>query len=115
MFSRDQRLSKTKDIEKVFSRGRRCYAFPITLIFLPNTLPVNRCTVVVSLKVSKKAVERNKVRRRIRAILQKYQPETKQGYDMIVLTSKEILSLSYSQMEKNVENLLMKAHLLGKK
>lgn len=70
----------------------------------PNNLNKNQFRIIVSLKVSKKAVIRNKIRRRIKEILR--QIEIKQGYDIVVITNKEIINKSFREIKERILFLL---------
>jgi len=68
MLGKTNRLAKDRDIKKVFARGRGFFNPFFNLKYLPAGGAV-RFTVVVSTKVSKKAVKRNRLKRIIREIL----------------------------------------------
>lgn len=65
-----------------------------------NNLNKNSFRIIVSVKVSKKAVVRNKIRRQIREILR--QANLKQGYDIVVITNKDILNKSFQEIKQRV-------------
>jgi len=68
MLAKKHRLAKTKDVLRTFSRGRGFFYPLFTIKFAPSSkLP--RFTVVVSTKVSKKAVVRNRIKRVIREMV----------------------------------------------
>ena len=113
MLPRSHRLNKKQDIEKVFRFGRSVYVGNLGLRLAPNKLPVSRFTVVVSLKVSKKAVERNRIKRRLREILrQEIMPAVKNGIDGLILTQKPLLELSFDELKQQTITLFKKARLI---
>lgn len=65
MFSRKNRLYKDKDIKTVFAKGRGFFN-PYFLVKKLNILEEKKFTVVISTKVSKKAVVRNRIKRILR-------------------------------------------------
>lgn len=65
-------------------------------------------TVVVSKKVSPKATERNRLKRRIRAILAEHGKETEGAYKVIV--NPEAKNLTFKELKKEVEVQLAKCH-----
>jgi ribonuclease P protein component len=73
MLKRQHRLKKQADFLRVFKEGKRRNYESISVTQLTNSLGVPRFAVVVSKKVSKKAVVRNKIRRSVLAILEPYQ------------------------------------------
>jgi len=66
MFPRQSRLSRTKDIEKVFKRGRHAYSSQFYVNILANNLNNCRFAVIVNNKSGLKATGRNLLKRRIR-------------------------------------------------
>jgi ribonuclease P protein component len=66
MLSKNHRLAKTKDVQLAFVKGRGFFNPYFTVKFLKNKGENKRFTVVVSTKVSKQAVKRNRIKRVIR-------------------------------------------------
>lgn len=113
MLPAPNRLGKRADIEHVFKRGRSTYAGDLGLRSAKNNLSTSRFTVVASLKVSKKAVERNALKRRLREIIRReILPKTKLGYDGLLLTKKGLLELPYEDLKTLTVKLFKKARLL---
>jgi len=70
-----------------------------------------RCGISVSKKVSKKAVVRNKLKRRIRSIYKNELINMKDGIDVIFVTRKKLLDMPFSSLKSVVINLIKKAKL----
>ncbi|MEO1134890.1 MAG: ribonuclease P protein component, partial [Cyanobacteria bacterium J06639_1] len=79
-----------------------------------------RWAIVVSKKVSRRAVDRNRIRRRIRSALRQLELQWRSGWDVIAIvkpTPKErdrpyLLDCSYSELQQEVETLVRRAGLL---
>ncbi len=69
MLGKENRLRRKKDFEEIFKKGRSFKESFLVLKILKNNLKVSRFGFVVSQKVSKKAVVRNKIKRRLREIV----------------------------------------------
>jgi len=69
MLPRSNRLKKNKDFERVFKEGRLFGEDFLILKTVPNGLKNSRFGFIVSLKVSKKAVLRNKIKRWLKAAI----------------------------------------------
>lgn len=106
------RLKKQKDFERVFKKGKGLKEDTLFLKFIPNSLLKNRFGIIVSQKVSKKAVVRNKIKRRMRAIIHKKTPQIKRGLDVVVATLPGTATKSFAELEKAVEELFKKANLI---
>jgi ribonuclease P protein component len=112
MISKDQRLRTKKDFSRLFKIGRIFHSVGISLKIAKNNLPIIRFGFVISAKVTKKATKRNKIRRRLRSIVGKNLMNIKNGYDVAFLGRKEVLELSFKELEQSVVHLLGKAGLL---
>jgi ribonuclease P protein component len=72
MLNKRLRLHKTKDIDRVF-KGGRVFHSPYFFIKTLKTREAGpRATVVVSTKVDKRAVKRNRLKRIVRVLLGKF-------------------------------------------
>ncbi|MEA3293180.1 MAG: ribonuclease P protein component, partial [Patescibacteria group bacterium] len=77
-----------------------------------NGMDLNRFGFIVSKKVSKKAVIRNKIKRRLREIIKARIAKMKQGYDIIILVYPEIKEKSFLEIENIVDKIFKKVKLL---
>jgi len=117
MLKKLYRLNKTKDIQAILKTGRSFYAPVLMLKVKANELPVSRFTVIVSNRVSKKATQRNLIKRRIREIVRLLLPKMETGADVAILASPKMIStqgkvLGYQDMTREIEAVLKKARLL---
>ncbi|MCK9438981.1 MAG: ribonuclease P protein component [Patescibacteria group bacterium] len=108
MFNQNNRLRKTKEIEKTFKNGKSFYSNVLGFKVLKNDLNESRFCVIISAKISKKAVERNKIKRRIRAIVNRDLKQIKKGFDIIIIVTKNIINLEFSGLSQEVEDSFKK-------
>ncbi len=111
MLSKINRLRKKKDFTRVYQRG--CfYSSPLLWIkVLPNGLDYSRAGIVASRKTARQAVARNKIKRRLRTLMEVRFPALKPGYDLIIVARPGILHSSYQDLAKTLDNLLQKGQL----
>lgn len=83
MFSKKFRLAKTTDVQNVFSRGRSLFGPLATIKFVSGVK--HRLTVVVSTKVDKRAVKRNRIKRIVREFLRSDLPRLIPGDYAVVI------------------------------
>lgn len=107
MLSKANRLEKESDFRKVFNQGRLISGEFIWLKYRKNSSDRGRAGFVVSLKISKKATERNKIKRRLRSAFRRFQEQVS-GYDIIVGAKPEIKRQKFSEIVRDLENLLTK-------
>lgn len=109
LFSKN-RLRKKKDIERVL-RGKSSKSAAVSFLgvrFIANGLPYSRIGFVVSKKVSKKAVIRNKVKRRLRGVSRDIIKGFEKGFDIVIFTRPEIANCDFTQIKNVLETLLRK-------
>lgn len=85
MFSKQNRLAKDRDVTTVYRAGRTFFNPYITIKFLRTSGEVSRFTVVVSTKVAKQAVQRNRIKRVLREYVKVHMGQIKPGDYMIIL------------------------------
>ncbi len=112
MLPKEHRLRHEKDIKTLFAKGKSVFGVQIGLKYRMNSLSTTRFAIVVGTKVSKSAVVRNTIKRRIRAVLQKHLVEIKGGYDVLFLTKKELVGKTFAEIESMVVYLLKKTPIL---
>jgi len=109
MLSKGYKLKKENDFKRVFSEGKYYRFGLIGLKILKNNLQENRFACAVGLKVSKKATQRNKIKRRIEEIIRIDLEGIKQGFDIVIMVSPEIIEKSYDEIKEELVNLFKKA------
>lgn len=68
--------------------------------------------VVVSAKVSKKAVQRNRLKRQMRAVIQHLLPGCTPGWQVIVTAQPQALTGQYSDFLRELEQLFQQAGII---
>ncbi|MBL7058614.1 ribonuclease P protein component [Patescibacteria group bacterium] len=114
MLKKSIRLTKIKDFKNIYKNGKIKHSNLFKVILLKNNLIINRYGIVVSNKVSKKAIERNKIKRQIKHILQKNKAKINQGFDIIIVTYSAIKQVPYKEVESSLAFLFYKLFLLKK-
>lgn len=103
MLQKKKRLTR-EEFNRFFAVGRRIHSPTLQIIFTPNqTVHV---AVVVSKKVAKHAVQRNKIRRRMYDIVRNYLKETQVTGVFIFLVKKPILTMEFTEIRKMVRSHL---------
>jgi len=102
------RLKKKKDFDEVFKKGKGIEGFFLFLKIKNNDLKESRFGFVVSQKVSKKAVVRNKIKRRLREVVASKKNFIKQGLDVVVLAKKGAERKNFLETAEELLSLLKK-------
>ncbi len=108
MFAKKYRVTSIKDFNKIFRNGKGFYSDFFMIKVLKNDLKLNRFAVVVSKKVSLKAVERNGIKRKLREVLKKNVDLFPENCDAIVYANKSILDKSFDEIEEKLKGCFRK-------
>ncbi len=104
------RLRKNRDFQYAYKKGRSL-GHPLLVVIYRRT---NQSTVRIGFSITKKfgkAVQRNRIKRRLREIIGSCIHQIKQGYDIIFVVRKEAKEASYQDLDDAVHNLLRRGRL----
>ncbi|MBU1127025.1 MAG: ribonuclease P protein component [Patescibacteria group bacterium] len=105
MLSKKNRFPLKKDFT-AFKTKAALYQSPIFgLLVLENKEDVLRFGFIVSKKIDKRAVVRNRIKRVLSEAVFLNLGKIKHGYDFVFLAKKEILGNSFSQVSLEIEKL----------
>lgn len=121
MLPKKNRLQKKKDFEKVFANGK---GFRQDLLFLKaakSGLETFRFGIIVSKKISKSAVKRNRVKRQLREIIRRQlqncllfeNEQGNRGMDVVLISLPGIEARTYQETEAMAIKLFEKAGIIA--
>lgn len=113
MLPRKLRLTKEKDFRRTFRKGGCLTEKFLVLNAAENRLDYSRFGFIVSLKVSKKAAVRNRIRRQMREIVRTNIGAIKNGFDIIISAKPAAEEKSYKEISLAVKSALKKRGLAG--
>ena len=105
MLNLKNRLTRKSLIKDIFKTGR-VRKRPLFSIYYKKISPPPQLAVVVSKKVSPKAVKRNIIKRRFRAAFIKSTGEISNNLKVVVVVRKEVLGKSYKDIEESFQGAL---------
>jgi len=109
-FSRENRLRKSSDFQRIFSRGKRIATRNFVIYLLPNRLPSSRLGIQVKARIGP-AVRRNYIKRMVREIFRKMKHEFRQSFDFIFIAETGMREMEYhlfeTQFRKALETCLL--------
>jgi ribonuclease P protein component len=112
MIPKKHRLAPERAIQTTLARGRGFFDALWTVKVLPQNAGV-MVTVVVSTKVSKKAVVRNRIKRLLREVLRLAIPTMRPGHYMILVKPAIVAQLGDSKaLMLNFRNFLAKIKII---
>ena len=97
----------------VYANGKAVRSQLLTIKWTKNThRSLSRTSVVVSKKVIKGAIGRNRIRRRIYEYVRLNLPRLNDTYDIVIIcTSPELRTMPYEELVALLDQLLLKADL----
>ena len=112
MLPKENRIKKKKDFELIFKNSKSFKNNIIVFKIAKNKLGLNRFGFVVSQKVSKKAVLRNKIKRRLSEIFKTEINKIKIGTDLILIALPGIEKKPLLEIKESIVDILIKANLI---
>ena len=103
MFKKNLRIRRQKDFDFLYQKGKRARSKFFNIIFVPNGAGFNRFAFIVSTRVDKKAVIRNKLKRRMREIIRKNYNKIKPGFDFIIIALPQSAKASFEEVKTDLE------------
>lgn len=113
MLPSQHRLKKSFEIAKVYKKGVYGGAGVLSAKAAKTGKPNSRLVVIVAKKISKKAVVRNRIRRRIVEFLRTKWGTVAPGYDIVVTAHQEISEISKSDLEIATIKALKRAGVIS--
>lgn len=92
-----ERIRQKKDFLVLYKKGHRYRGKFFNLVYLSNDLGFSRVAVVVSKKVGN-AVQRNKIKRRMRALFRTNKDRLKGSLDLMVIVKKDVDATTWSDL-----------------
>ena len=94
------RLKKKKDIQKVKQEGNIIHTPLFSVLYLDNQKKGPKFGFVVSKKIDKIAVKRNKVRRRLAEAVRSLLPKLKKDIYVLVLAKQSVKKADFEQINE---------------
>jgi ribonuclease P protein component len=114
MLPRENRLVRKPDFEKVKEKGKKFQSNLFGLLVYPTGNQDSRFGFIISTKLSKRAVKRNRVKRILRDKVRLLLPKIKPGFDVVFLGKKALLESNHEEMNLEIKRLFKKSGLLKK-
>ena len=113
MLSKKYRFHSRGGVRYTYQNGKTIRGSNISLVFANNTRNRQRFAVVVSKKVLKSAVGRNRIRRRIYEAIRLEMPKIEKPVDCIfIVYVKDVLDIDFKDIRNTVRDLLKEAGII---
>lgn len=106
------RLKKKKDFERVLKKGKGYKEDFLYLKIIRNNLKNSRFGFIVSNKFSKKAVVRNKIKRRLKSLTKIKLSRIEKGIDGVIIVRPGLEINDFWELEEKINKLFEKAKII---
>lgn len=101
-------IKDSKDFEKILSNGKSIRNENYIIYYLDKEKEYYRFGLSVGKKISNKAVDRNKLKRRLKSIIDNNQNIYEKNKDYIIIMKGSCLNLEYQDLESSFTKLISK-------
>ncbi len=112
MLPAPHRLRQFRDFQRVYRDGKSTTSTLVRVCVASNTVDHTRFGVVIPNKLIKKATQRNRKKRQVRAALQALLPHVQPGLDVVVSAQAGLVGAEYADILADLRNTLTKARVL---
>lgn len=109
MLPKENRLRSKKDFDDVFKKGRGFKEDFLYLKFAHNNSETSRFGFIISQKVSKRAVVRNRLKRALRALVRTRISRVKPGIDIVLIAISGLENKDFWELETILDKAFNKA------
>ena len=113
MLARNQRLRQNRDIVRILKRGQSWRTQHLKIYTLKSSLQQTRAAVVISKKVDKRAVVRNRNRRRVIEIVRELLPECKRYSDILIYINADLKGIQPDDLRREVSEGLKRRGVMS--
>ncbi len=101
-FPREARLLKHADFQVVYKQGRKHFSGNMTAFYRENQVDAGPRVGFTVGKVLGGAVDRNRIRRRMRSAVRNHLSELVRPLDLVLHPRKSVLTLEFSQLDAEI-------------
>jgi len=103
MLPKENRLHKDKEIKDLAKSGQTFFLPELVIKYKKNKEDKTKIAFIVSSRVDKRAVLRNKLTRRLKEATKDILPNLKSGYSVLIIAKKKALELEFKDIKKQLD------------
>ena len=113
MLNRKNRIGNRQVIEKLYQKGSLLKDHFLVFKYEKTDSP-SQFAITVSKKISKKAIVRNQIKRRLREKVRIELPRLKKGIDGVIIVRPGVVKEKNQEISKNLNKIFLRAKLIRK-
>ena len=98
-------VKESRVFDNIIKKGKKVKNYNFVIFFTKNKEEFNKYGITVPKKVGKAHI-RNKLKRRVRAILRNYKKTYENNYNCIIIIRNSCLNLNFEELSNSLEKLL---------
>ena len=102
MLPKENRLHQEKEIKRLTQNGKTFFLPEFVVKYIRNNEDRVKIGFIVSTKVDKRAVVRNRLVRQLREVVRELLPNIKTGYSVLIISKKKALDLDFEAIKKQI-------------
>lgn len=106
------RLLSKQDFEKIKRKGQKFQGRFFGFLVFQTHLGFSRFGFIISKKISKKAIQRNRTKRLLRETVRTLLPVLRPGFDILILGKKDLMEKSLAEIQSEMQWLLGKSGVI---
>lgn len=108
MLPKTQRLTKAKDFSRLSTQGRSVFGPYATMRLRQVKEPGTKIAFITSTKIWKKAVDRNRIKRRFRHICRNAMKDTPDRLHILLILKPDALRATHDELAEEIRRLFSK-------
>ena len=104
-------LTKNHEFKKLYNKGKSAASKFVVIYCIRNGIEENRLGITVSTKLGG-AVERNRIRRRLKEIYRLNEHSLRAGYNIVLVARLRCRNVGWGELEASVRSLFKKLGLV---
>ena len=100
-------LKKNHEFKRLYTKGKNAASKYVAVYSRRNNMPENRLGITVSTKLGG-AVQRNRIRRRLKEIYRQNESMLASGYDIVIVARMRSRIAGFKELESSVINIFNK-------
>lgn len=98
----NKRLRTRSDISNCKESGEKIYSKHFLFLYFKTNLPTSRVATAITTKIDKRAVFRNRIKRRIKEVFRLHQLGFTCSFDLLVVARRDSQLCTYAQCEDEI-------------